>query len=105
MKYPWTSLSGFPKWLVICVATFLVSAGLCGLQVAISSAANSNVLTGILMIPGFFEVLAFWISAMGIVVSLVGWIVTAIYRAFKTPHAQTQTLPDDSDEAKGDNAR
>jgi hypothetical protein len=82
VKYPWSSLSGFPKGLVICVAIFLVSAGLCGLQLVVANAAGSNQLTSILMIPGFFELIGFWGSAIGIVVCLVGWIVTSIYRVF-----------------------
>lgn len=84
MKYPWDKLTGFPKALVICIAVLLASGGLCGLQFALSNVVKSDTLSGILMIPGFFELIAFWGSALGIVISLIGWIATAIYRAITT---------------------
>jgi hypothetical protein len=92
MKYPWSSLSGFPKALVICIAILLVSGGLCGLQLAISSAANSGPLTSFLMIPGIFELAAFWGAALGTVVCLIGWIGSAIYRSFSGARSETEQL-------------
>ncbi len=83
MKYPWSSLSGFPTALVIFVAILLVSGGLCGLQAAIGSAFGSDGMTGLLIIPGILELVCIGVSAIGIVVCLIGWMVTAIYRAIR----------------------
>jgi len=98
MKYPWSSLTGFPKMLVISTAVFLVSAGLCGLQIAVSSATNSSALTSILIIPGIFELIGFWGGAICIVISLVGWMITAIHRSSIDSRAEPPSITGKSDE-------
>jgi hypothetical protein len=58
MKMPWGNLEGPAKLLVICVAIFLVSAGLCGMQWAIAMGPRSDSL-GDLFIPlGIVEIVA-----------------------------------------------
>jgi hypothetical protein len=79
MKLFGRELVGFAKVLVVLVAVLLVSAGLCGLQLAIGNRLASNSDT-FLMLLGIAELIAMLVSAVGIVLVLLVWGARGLYR-------------------------
>ena len=101
MKLFGSEVTGFAKALVILAAVFLVSSGLCGLQWVIAS--NSQWTGPILMPIGIIELAAMAVSAVGIVVVLLLWIGSAIYRRIAHPgDDDPQSLFDSTDDSKHD---
>jgi len=81
MSMPWDRFEGPLKWLVMFVTILLVASGLCGLQLLILNDGQNgaNGLASVFMITGLFELGAMAVSAVGIVVSLIAWIVRLIF--------------------------
>lgn len=105
MKLFGHTLEGFAKAIVILVAFFLVSTGLCGLSLGLGynfmSTSNTpwnNFLGVIAVCSGFAIVL----SAAGIVLVLIAWIVSAAIRGSSGKTKDNVQKLFDSDE-NGDN--
>ena len=112
MKLFGRELSGYARLLVILAAVLLVASGLCGLQLAMGGnpmgSNSAGPLAAIFFIAGLLELIAFWISAAGIVIVSAVWLVTAISNALydrfgKPPKDNTQHLFDNRNETDRDN--
>lgn len=90
MKLFGRELTGFPKALAVLAAVLLVSTGLCGMQLIIANGTKSS--ASILMPLGIAELAAILLSALGIMVVLIAWLVSALY------HRVGTRRPDDSDD-------
>jgi len=90
-------VEGYPKVLLVLVAVLLVSSGLCGLQLAFAN-IGGNGSDGTILFPlGIVELIVMLLSAGGIVVVLLLWVATALYRRFANPPKDgVQRLFDDS---------
>jgi hypothetical protein len=103
---PWDDLEGPAKLLAICVAVFLVAAGLCGVQwfvVGVSGAGKAAI--GTAMVLAVIEVIAMVASVVVGFVALIFWVVS--FKGGKRgPGPGTQTLfprentPPDDEEKK-----
>ena len=70
----------FPKVIAILAITFVVAVGACGLTALSANSAGS------LAVPlGLIELAAIILSAIGLVVILILWVITAIMRGNSTP--------------------
>lgn len=78
MNLPWDRFEGPLKWLVISVIVLLVASGLCGLQLAITNGGN-HALDGLFFILGFVELGVMVIAALGVIASLIAWILWIIF--------------------------
>lgn len=72
---------GPAKALVILVAVLLVSAGMCGLQLTISNEIynSSGAFGSIMMLLGILELIAMFVSLIGIAIVLVNLLVTRLF--------------------------
>jgi hypothetical protein len=83
MKLFGSEATSFAKAMIILAAIFLVSSGLCGLQLLLSNNATGG---WPLFIPlGIIELIAMVLSAAGLVVVLLIGIGSAIYRSLAHP--------------------
>jgi hypothetical protein len=83
MKLFGHEIAGFAKALVILVAVFLVASGLCGLEWVFAAHSQGD---GAFLLPlGMIELAAMAISAVGIVVVLVLWTGSSLYRRIAHP--------------------
>jgi hypothetical protein len=83
MNFFGRNLQGPAKVIVIFAAIFLVSAGMCGIQVVlVSHSSRSDNLASVLMVPGILELLAMAVSLVGIGIVLVAWAIGAVTRQF-----------------------
>jgi len=108
MKLFGRSLEGFAKALVILVAIFLVSGGLCGLSLGI---ANAGVLNGpssiwgnLLVAAGLASGAIIVLSLLGIVIVAIVWLISAAVRRSSSPskdHARP-LLDSDKDQENKD---
>jgi hypothetical protein len=99
MKLFGSEASSFAKAMIILAAIFLVSSGLCGLQLLLSNNATGG---WPLFIPlGIIELIAMVVSAVGMLVVLLIGIGSAIYRHIAHPEdSDPQSLfdpPNDSE--------
>jgi hypothetical protein len=101
MKLFGFEVTSFAKALVILATVFLVASGLCGLQWIFATNVQG---TGAILIPlGFLELAAMAVSAVGIVVVLLLWIGSAVYRRIAHPgDDDPQSLFDSTDDSKHD---
>lgn len=75
MRMPWTNLEGPARLLVMCITVLLVSAGLCGLQLAIVSSDNGNPwIANLFILTGFVELVAMILSALVGIIALMVWL-------------------------------
>jgi hypothetical protein len=83
MKLFGRELVGYAKTLVVLIAIFLVSSGLCALQWNVSMGGGSMGAggnAGAVLIPlGIVELLAMLVSAVGIVLVLLAWGARALF--------------------------
>ena len=78
MKLFGHELEGFAKALVVLVAVFLVSSGLCGLQWFISTGGGRYF--GAISVPlGILELIAMLGSLAGMVLVLIAWGLRALF--------------------------
>jgi len=102
MKLFGRKLVGFAKALVVLVAIFLISSGLCGLQMLIANRVNGSDGTMIIMV-GIAELAAMLLSAAGIVLLLIAWGLRALFvRSPRPPKEDVQWVLDEKDETKHD---
>jgi hypothetical protein len=81
MWKPWRNFEGPAKLLVILATIFLISSGLCGLQLAVANLGRvGDSVAGALMPLGVIELIAILLSATGIVIVLVFWATRSAYR-------------------------
>ena len=99
MKLFGHDVTGLPKALVFLAAVLLVSSGLCGLQLLLSNNATGG---WPFFIPlGLIELAAMAISAVGILVVLLIWIGSAIYRSIANPEeSDPKSLFDSSQDSE-----
>jgi hypothetical protein len=115
MKLFGRELVGFPKALAVLVAVLLVASGLCGLSQTIEARNGwsmfgpgmPNTLFGdALSISNLVSAAAIAISISGIVLVLIGWPVSFLYRLIAKPSKdRVQRLFDDSKEEDHDEPR
>ncbi|MGA2048891.1 MAG: hypothetical protein ABSG96_14430 [Terracidiphilus sp.] len=89
----------FAKIVAVLAITFGVSLGLCGLTFVLSSSAGSS---GGIMGLGILELIAMALSAAGLVVTLIVWVLLAAVGSFGQKVSTPQKLFDDKDETKHD---
>jgi hypothetical protein len=77
-------LVGFAKTLVILVAVLLVSAGLCGLQLAVDGKSSPEI-QQLFVLTGALEILAGVVSVLGVVIVLLLWGASTIIRLLRNP--------------------
>ena len=97
-------IDSYPKALVAFAAVFLASSGLCGVQWAIATTIQGDMgaLGAFVIFLGMVELAAMALSAIGIVLVLIAWPVSALYGRFaKPPNDRVQRLFDDKDRANG----
>lgn len=101
MKLFGHEITGFAKALVILAAVFLVASGLCGLQLFFDGNATGSM--PVLFSLGLVELAAAILSAIGIVVVLLLWIGSALYRRIAgRVDADPTTLSASSHDSKHD---
>jgi len=98
MKLFGHEITGLPKALVFLAAVLLVSSGLCGLQLLISNSNNASGGWPLFILFGLIELTAIVVSAVGIVVVLVLWTGSALYRRIARPEVDNPQSPFDSSE-------
>jgi uncharacterized membrane protein SpoIIM required for sporulation len=105
MKIFGRELVGFAKALVVLIAVLLVSAGMCGLQLAIRQGSQGD--SGAILIPlGIVELIAMLVSAAGIVLVLLAWGTRALYRLIRDePDTELQQASRDESPVKHDEDR
>ncbi|HEX8811134.1 MAG TPA: hypothetical protein VF742_03990 [Terracidiphilus sp.] len=84
----------FPKVITILAAIFGVSLGLCGLTAILSNTRLGQ--GGMLFGLGMIELATIILSAVGLVIMTILWVVSAAFGSFGTS-ADSQKLFDDSD--------
>jgi hypothetical protein len=74
---PWSELEGPAKLLAICVAIFLVSSGLCGMEFLIAgmAGARANSLVPLFIAIGVLSLIAIAISVVVGFIALILWAV------------------------------
>lgn len=86
MKMPWSNLTGLARTTTVAAFSFLVSSGLCGLNLlAVYRFANrsgSAILGAIIPLTGALELLAMATSAVFLIGCGIAFIIRAITRAF-----------------------
>jgi hypothetical protein len=98
MKMPWKNLEGPAKLLIICVVIFLVSAGLCGLQLSFAGVLyeRNDGLTGFIVVLGIIEVLAIAGSLLVGIIALHLWLTGGAMGLGRGDDPQTLFPRDDS---------
>jgi hypothetical protein len=70
---PWSNLHGAAKVATVCAAIFLLSGGLCGLQVLVLNDGGGDRFMTVYIIAGALEVIAIVLSAVVGFVALLVW--------------------------------
>jgi len=90
--------NGFPKTILILAVIFLVSSGLCGLQLIVANSSGGSSSGWVLIPLGIAELIAMLLSAGGIVVVCVLWIASTVYGRYAHPdRGETLHIFEDSD--------
>ncbi len=103
MSKPLVKRIPFAKIVLILAVVFLVSLGLCGLTVFLSSSGhmNSDPFTSF----GILELIAMLLSLAGLLITLFFWALFAIVGSFGHSTSQTEQPFHELDETKHDNDR
>lgn len=82
MNMPWTNVHGAAKVVVVCVAVFLVSAGLCGIESVTLSAVHHmpDNAAGVLIGVGVLGAVGMILSALVGFIALLVWGIGGIFR-------------------------
>jgi hypothetical protein len=80
---PWHNLTGMARTVTLCAVTFLVSTGLCGLNLAISKVSDSTVIAVILTLTGGLELVAMVTSLAFLIFTVIAFVVQRIACAFR----------------------
>jgi len=89
----------FAKIVVVLAIVFGVSLGLCGLTFVFSaSGSRSSAAAGAFVgIAGIIELGAMLLSAVCLVITVVVWVIAAIFASFSHKDSEPQHLFDDTD--------
>jgi hypothetical protein len=87
----------FAKIVIGLAIAFLVSLGLCGMTFALSRGGSSGFAN-----LGILELLAMALSAAGLIVTAIVWVIVAAVSSFGEKVSQPQKLFDDEDDTKLD---
>ena len=81
MKILGRTVEGHARALAILVSILLVSSGLCGVQLSFANKIyNSQGVFGFFfMITGLLELIAIGLSAIGIVIVLIAWLISKVF--------------------------
>jgi hypothetical protein len=95
--------SAFAKVTIFFTVSFLVGVGLCGLDYALAAKGigKSTQEFGIGPLDGVSIVMMI-LSAIGLVITTVLWILVAVIRSFSPKEAAPQQLLEEKDETKPD---
>lgn len=81
MKMPWHNKTGLARVMTFSAVTFLVSTGLCGLNLAVYGHANRVIGTA-LMATGALELISIGVSAVILFLCGAVWVIREITSAF-----------------------
>ena len=84
----------FAKVAIVLALVFVVALGLCGLTGYIGSKPGAS---GATLPLGILELVAMILSAVGLMVTLVAWVIVSILRTFGYKEHEPQRLFDDTD--------
>jgi hypothetical protein len=96
MSKPLVDRIPFARIVTVLAIVFGVSLGLCGMTWIISSGNGSGV--GLLIGLGMLELVAMALSAAGLVLTLVVWVILAAIGSFGKNASQPQKLFGEEDE-------
>jgi hypothetical protein len=106
MKFFGQTLKGFAAALVILVAIFLVSCGLCGFSLGV---ANGGLLNGsrgplgaVLGVIAIASGIGIVLSVLGVAIVLVAWLISAMVGGRPRPSDDHVQKPFDSDRKEED---
>ena len=106
MNKPLVDRIPFAKIVTVLAVVFGIALGMCGLTAALSSRAmggNGGALRSIQMFVismGVLELIALLLSAAGLLVTVVAWVVLAAVGSLSRKGTEPQRLFDDSDDEK-----
>ena len=95
MSKPLVDRIPFPKIFTVLAIVLGISLGLCGLTTFVSLGAGNG--RSLLMTLGILELGAIVLSLVGLLVTVVAWIVLAPVAGFSRKESDTQRLFDDAD--------
>jgi hypothetical protein len=103
MILPKSKMSVFAKVTIMMAVAFLVGVGLCGLDFALASdgIGKNTQEFGVGPLDGLSLVVMI-LSALGLALTLILWIVVAIVRSFSHKESEPQKLLDAQDQTKHD---
>jgi hypothetical protein len=92
----WLERVNFSRIVVVLAITFGIALGLCGLNfLAVSRLSGRGGAGSLLMTTAWFELAAMILSAVGLVLCLVGWGVRSIIGTMRHGRSTPQRLFDD----------
>jgi hypothetical protein len=96
-------MSAFAKVTILFAVAFVVGVGLCGLDAALlSGLRNPGEEFGPNTIVGGIGAWAILLSGVGLIVTILLWIVVSLAKSFSHKDSEPQKLFDESAEAKHD---
>jgi hypothetical protein len=87
MKLPWENRSRLAKAAIICTIGFLLSTGLCGLNLAFTHNALDS---DFVFFAGIIELLAMGVFALGFLIVVITALVKFAANSFKPKQGDTQ---------------
>ena len=94
--------NGYPKTILVLAVIFLVSSGLCGLQLVVANSSRGSSIDWVLIPLGILELVVMVLSAGGIVVVAVLWMGSVLYARFGKPQeSAVQNLFNRDEDKKG----
>jgi hypothetical protein len=82
VQSPWKNLQGPARLLAMCATILLVASALGGLEAGIMILLGParNIVIKPFILLGYLEICAMFFSLLGIVVAVLGWILSPLYR-------------------------
>lgn len=87
MKLPWKNRSKLAKAAIICTVGFLLSTGLCGLNLSLSDNARDS---DSVFFIGVMELLAMGVFAFGFLIVVIAALIKLAVNSFKPKQGDTQ---------------
>lgn len=76
MSEPLVDRINFAKIVVVLAIVFGISLGLCGVTIALTSTVRGS--TSVLVYGVIFEAIAMGLSALGLLVTVIVWVISSI---------------------------